>query len=313
MSQNPTHEFREFLLGLQAISQEKLDSLLHSFPDKKMENSSLCKFFLIQCTAQKIREDDFLQLLLNSIVRYVLKQEEYLQPSIPTFTADNIHDIYTKARDKFLTKNQNAGESGELILFLLLESQGIVQLLNKMNLKSSSEMPVHGLDAIHIQVKDGKIILHFGQSKMYDRLNAGVDSALTDVKKFTMDKKARRSELNLVSNYMDDKKFDQHAETIKNLISPYGKNKENLSEANSIFVGYEWDLLQNLSSRGSTELTSYLKTEYEKLHDEISTTVKTKISKIPEIKDQEFTVYLLPFSNIDEFRQSFVSGLKNGQ
>jgi len=313
MSQNPTDEFREFLLGLQAISPEKVDSLLHSFPDKKMENSSACKFFLIRCTAQKIREDEFLQLLLNNIVRYVLKKEEYLQPSIPTFTADNIHDIYTKARDKFLTKNQNAGESGELILFLLLESQGIVQLLNKMNLKTSSEMPVHGLDAIHIQVKDGKIILHFGQAKMYKKLNVGVDSALADVKKFTEDKKARSLELNLVSNYMDDKKFDQHAETIKNLISPYGKNKESLSEANSIFVGYDWDLLQNLSSRGSNDLTSHLKAEYEKLHDEISTDIKNKISKISEIKDQEFTVYLLPFSDIEEFRKSFVRELNNGK
>lgn len=314
MTQNVTNELKEFLVGLRAIAPEKLENVLESFPDKSLQNSSICKFFLIRCTAQQIRENDFLQLLFNSIVKYVLKREEYLPPdSLDSYVIDNIYDIWQKARSKFLTKNKNAGEVGELILFLLLESQGIVQLLNKMNLKTSSEMPIHGLDAIHIQAIDDKIILHFGQAKMYQNLNGGIDSALDDIKKFTTNQDARQLELNLVSNYIDDKKFDQHADTIKDLISPYGKHKEKLSEANSIFVGYNWDLLQELSRRGSIELTTYLKAEYEKIHDEISSTIKNKISKIPEIKNQEFTIYLLPFRDTEGFRKSFVMGLNNGK
>lgn len=313
MTQNATDELKEFLAGLRAISPEKLENLLESFPDKSLQNSSTCKFFLIRCTAQQIRESDFLQLLFNSIVKYVLKREEYQPHGLDSYASDNMYDIWQKARSKFLTKNKNAGEVGELILFLLLESQGIVQLLNKMNLKTSSEMPIHGLDAIHIQVINDKIILHYGQAKMYQNLNGGIDSALDDIKKFTTNQNARQLELNLVSNYIDDKKFDQHAETIKDLISPYGRHKEKLSEANSIFVGYNWDLLQELSKRGSTELTTYLKAEYEKIHDGISSTIKNKISKISEIKDQEFTIYLLPFRDTEDFRKSFVRGLNNGK
>lgn len=314
MTQNATDELREFLDGLRAISPEKLEDLLHVFPEKSMENSSTCKFFLIRCTAQQIREEDFIKLLLNSIVKYVLKREEYSPSgSLDNFTLDHIHDIWKSARSKFLTKNKNAGEVGELILFLILESEGIVQLLNKMNLKTSSEMPIHGLDAIHIQVVNDKIILHFGQAKMYQNLNGGIDAALEDVKNFTTNQNARELELNLVSNYIDDKKFDQHADTIKDLISPYGRHKENLNDSNSIFVGYNWDLLQNLSSRGSNELTPYLQTEYTKLHDDLSNNIKNKISKIPEIKDQEFTIYLLPFKDIQSFRALFLRRLNNGQ
>lgn len=313
MTNNATDELREFLAGLRAISPEKLENLLEGFPHKSLQNSSICKFFLIRCTAQQIREDDFLQLLLDSIVKYVLKREEYLPTSTLDDYVNEIRRIWESARSTFLTKNKNAGEVGELILFLLLESQGIVQLLNKMNLKMSSEMPVHGLDAIHIQATDSKIILHFGQSKMYQDFNAGINSALEDVKNFTANKKAHQSELRLVSNYMDDKKFDQYAETIKDLISPYGQHKENLNEANSIFVGYDWNVLQDLSKRGSNELTAYLKTEYEKLHEAISDSIKKKITKISEIKDQEFTIYLLPFRSVEKFRELFLRGLNNGQ
>jgi len=312
MVNNATDELREFLVGLQAISPEKLENLLHTFPEKSIQNSSSCKFFLIRCIAQQIRENDFLQLLFNSIVKYVLKREEYF-PSGSFDPSDHPYDIWQKARSKFLTKNPNAGEVGELILFLLLESQGIVQLLNKMNLKMSNEMPVYGLDAIHIQVKDGKIILHFGQGKMYQDFNGGINSALDDVKKFTTSQNAHQSELNLASNYMDDKKFDQYADVIKDLLSPYGKHKENLSEANSIFIGYNWNFLRDLTKKGATDLTTFLIAEYEKLHNEISSNISSKISQIPEIKNQEFTIYLLPFRDTEDFRNLFLRGLKNGQ
>jgi len=94
------------------------------------------------------------------------------------------YDLITKARRLFIrarNETKRSGEGGELILFNLLEMHGAPQVVSKMYLKTSAEMPVHGSDGLHLG--PGKpptdLIVYFGESK----LHASYDNSLADALK----------------------------------------------------------------------------------------------------------------------------------
>lgn len=90
---------------------------------------------------------------------------------------------FEKARNLFIKaqkQQKKAGEPGELILFVLLEwALRAPQLISKMYLKTSTEMPVHGSDGIHVGIdSDGKtLLLFFGESKLHADLSGGLTHA----------------------------------------------------------------------------------------------------------------------------------------
>lgn len=308
MSEKDFDDFKEFLNTRLNIEKQDLEKILYFFSEQSSPNIT-CNFYLIQCTTEYDREKDFIKFILRYIIPYVLKRKEYLPENITKEAyLTKIRDIYIRAKRSFMTKNPITGEGGELILFLLLESEGIVQLLNKMNLKMNHEIPVLGLDAIHIQAKNGVIFLHYGESKMYKNFDEGMREAVNTLENFNDEKE--EEDLNLVSSYIDNSKFDKYADKIIDLISPYKGNKENLSKANSVFIGYNWDVLSNCSEHKGRELGNYLKSEYIKSHKELFRKTKDRITKAKNTDGRSFNFYILPFKDIDEFRQNFLKELK---
>ena len=90
-------------------------------------------------------------------------------------------DLVSKTKSKFMDSIKSA-EVGELILYVLLEASGIVQLIQKMRLKTSKRISVFGFDAIHIGV-DEDITLYYGDSKMYKIFNDGLNRAIKKFKR----------------------------------------------------------------------------------------------------------------------------------
>jgi hypothetical protein len=295
---------KNHLSTIQSLDGKTLSNVLYSFPSPLSKNGLSCQFFLIECTSDEIREHDFIKFIISRIIVYVLKRKDYLLERLtPEERASRMTDIVKKAKSKFV-QNSQSGESGEIILFLILESKGIIQLLNKMNLKTSGQMHYNGLDAIHIQVHNG-IILHYGQSKLHSNFSQGVRRAINDINKFDLDKEEH--EINLVSSYIDDSRFDKYTESIIDIISPYPK-KRNLIKTNAVFIGYDWDLLNNHKKQNQESLCDYLQKEYEikhhTLYKKIQTLTKKKLSTT-----RSTTFYILPFKNIAKFRSEFLEEL----
>lgn len=311
--QSPKEEskkLQEFIEGRVAVTQEELQNLLHVFPDPSNSNVK-CEFYMMRCTAEEIREDDFIQFLLPKIIWYVLKRRDYLpKDATNKELIDKSWELVSTARKKFLTKSNKTGEFGELILFVLLESNGIVQVLNKMNLKTDKNMPIHGLDAIHLEVNEGKIILHYGEAKTYKSFTSAIDKAVKGLDEFHNEKDQKRLELNLVSSYIDESKFENYTDLIKNLLLPYSRHKENFGSCNSVFIGYDWDELKN-PKVGKDNLTDYLMTRYKESHQDLSEKVKAKIKETKRIAGQKFHVYMLPFRDVGEARRKFLGEVKN--
>ena len=141
--------------------------------------------------------------------------------------------LVSRAKSKFQKSNPKSGEIGELILFLLLESQNISQVISKIRLKTNREMPIHGEDAIHVEVQNGKIIIHYGEAKMYNNFDSALSSSIKSVE----NRNDRQNEIgiDLIRANIDESKFGIYADKIVELLDPYADNKENLFTLNIQF------------------------------------------------------------------------------
>ena len=120
----------QFIGTLQESTLSELCKYLVMSDEQKFKESNY-NFFTIKYDDEKIHENIFIKFLEEKIINYAVT---YKERSILEYK-----DMMKMAKSLFVKKRVNSGEAGELILFLILESRGIIQLLNKMNMKQSPE------------------------------------------------------------------------------------------------------------------------------------------------------------------------------
>lgn len=293
------------------LSSKDIRAIINVFP-KEIDPDS-CEFLLLKCTKDKIREEDFIEFLLDGIIRYTLTAKDYTPKGSTQSERDhwwqkNVLRLAKRAAYQF-SNSEHMGELGELFLFMLLESKGIVQLLNKMSLKTSVEMPIHGLDGIHIDVKEDSICLHYCYSKIYSRFARGLDDILDEVNDFHTDRSKQKFEINLVTSKIDEIKFKGHHEEIAQLLSPYYENKEIFSEMDSLFLGYQWDKLRKTPTQGKS-LSNYQIEEFKKRFDHIIQQYQSKKSIRSKLNDHKIALYFMPFQDVEGIRELFRHEIK---
>lgn len=283
-------DLKNYLDEIKHVKDGELNNHLYHFPIQKFDNIT-CLFYLVNCTANKIREEDFIEFLISKIIRYVLPKSEY--ESVENNSPDRYMDIVRKAKQAFseLTKS---GESGELILFVMLEAQGIVQLIQKMKLKTSKQILFQGMDAIHFGVNEvNEIVMHFGAAKMYKNLSSAIDDAMTELGDYEDEKSKQNIDIDLVTRHIDTLRFGKYVSLIKDMLNPYSENKEYAREQFSVLVSYDWATLKANNERKSG-LGQFLKNKYSEQHTLMLQKIKTKVCH-SKIHDREFQFYLLPF------------------
>ncbi|CUR51350.1 protein of unknown function [Nitrosotalea devaniterrae] len=298
-------ELKNQIAQAQPITEKELKKILE-ITKEKIDNNLSCRFLMIKTTSDSIRESDFLEFLKTNVVFYVLNYGDY-KNQISQKRADeirNITDLIYRARKKFQRKMRNTGEVGELILFLLLESEGISQVVSKMQLKTSSDWPFFGMDAIHLQVVRDKIIIHYGESKMRKEFGTSLNDAMSSISEFEKNYDDI-DEINIVSSFIDKTKFGKFTKEVVKLLNPYTSNKKDLGHSYSLLLCFDWNILQNLSNRGKQELSEHLQKKYEEECKRYSHSISERIKSEESIKDKNFMVYLLPFRDEERFSIKF--------
>jgi len=309
MNARRLEDFKNHLEKLTHEGPLSISGHLQSFPAIRPAKNLNFQFYLQKCDADKVLENEFREFLSEQIVRYVIKHK-FLDPKKMKDSAYQIR-LYRRARKRFSSKSPSAAEVGELILFVLLESQGILQIVQKMPLKTSKEMPIHGSDGVHIQIADGFFLLHFGESKMVRTYQEGIRKALFSISEFYKENKGesdRDLEVEIISTHIDEVKFEGFVDLIEELVLPYGGDKSKRREVKSIFVGYDWEAFKTLSSRNGKDLTTHLSDLFHKAQPSIVDFCKDMIDK-SDFKDEHFHIQFIPFINEQKFREKFKEAL----
>jgi hypothetical protein len=174
-----------------------------------------------------------------------------------------------------------------------------------MNLKTSPEMAIHGLDGIHIQVQDDKIVLHYGQSKIRSDFGMAIDDALDDAKTFLTDRRRQRHEFRLVRNNIDKIKFEKYSKSIPALLSPYHRDKKNLEKVNSLLLGYQWDELGRPDPSGKKDVEAFTIESYQAKHSKNALKISKKIDDIPELEGKKWSFFIIPFPDLWRIRNKW--------
>lgn len=122
--------------------------------------------------------------LCNQALNYALSRKRRMEVRKRLLEAQDadissMGSILTAVRDVFIEFHKEfpsrASEVGEVLAYCIAVSQlGAAQVAAKMSLKTSSNMPVHGLDGLHAKVENGCLYIYFLESKLSQNANAGV-------------------------------------------------------------------------------------------------------------------------------------------
>ncbi len=241
--------------------------------------------------------------LANNSLGYVLSRqnmEKVLQDS------SRMVEFVNKVKERFKAPDPNAGEGGELLLYSFLEAHlGAPKILSKMELKTSSELYIHGTDGVHLlQVSQNEYQLIFGESKMYGDIagqvgssaKCAVKAAFASVGKvlegsFEFDTWLVESEL--LKESLDQTKI----ELLSSVLLPGANGDDPIKKSNAfgIFIGFELDVTGlPLADLSTEEIEAKLR---ELANSAIAGEAET-IKK--EIKDRgldgyHFHMYAVPF------------------
>lgn len=219
-------------------------------------------------------------------------------------------DLHKKAVDLFIKANKNTnrnGEFGELITFLLIETAlKAPQLVAKMSLKTSPQMPVHGSDGIHVayDAKKKALRLYWGEAKCYDGINAALASAVQSIKE-NLDGKKMGHELFLVEQYFDLSGLPtEFKDTILSFLDPYDPNYNLRIDVSVMFVCFDFPGFANLNTidpndvedKFVSRLRLALPLYARKLDEEL---------KKKDIDHHEVEIFFLPVPSVADFRDKF--------
>lgn len=212
-----------------------------------------------------------------------------------------------KARALFIKAKQGShrsGEAGEIVLYLLTEwLLQAPQIVSKMYLKTSTQMPVHGTDGIHARY-DGKsktLYLYWGESKAHVGLKSALDSALESINEFIAGAYEKR-EIEIVSSQAD---FDGIGEEAKQAflryLDPYSTESNKRIAAHSCLLVFEFNPdLGDVPALAEQVFVDEVNQAAHEFIEKIGSTVETK-----GLGAQRFEFFLLPVPSVQDFRDKF--------
>lgn len=281
------------------------------------------RFFYLDFKNREPNQEIFVDYIFKKIDRYCIPRKVRNQAKKKYKETDD-ESVLTELHDKaiklfaFTNRKRGAhlGEPAELIAFIVLEAfLDAPQIASKMYMKTSTSMPVHGADAVHMRYhkETDCLDLIWGEAKLYDDLNNGLSKAVESIKSFiSIDSKtgekpqSRDIEIIKDSPDVDDEAMQQ---AICDYFDPYSDRAGKYQHIYTCLVGYDEALYGNLVGTTDEEVENYFRTEY------IEKAVRTYNSfsgkvKNADLSEMQFVLILLPFKNINKLREDFQSKLR---
>lgn len=146
------------------------------------------------------------EFLWHQCMYYALPRKRRLEYEAAIATDFSIVGrVHQAVRDVFITFNADypsrASELGEVLAYCVTQQHlTAAQVAAKMALKTSANMPVHGLDGIHAAFENGAMTLYFLESKLAGSANSGVKDYASSAAGFLANRQQYLREYQLVSD-----------------------------------------------------------------------------------------------------------------
>lgn len=262
--------------------------------------------------------DSFVEHIYGALVPFCLPRGE-VRRVLSRARADgdyrSIIRLGDRARDLFVRTRgaqTNGGEAGELMLFLMLEQILRAPLLvSKMNLKTNSNMNVHGRDGIHVRWDKtlDTLVLHLGESKLHEDFASGIDDAIDSILEYQTELRLRRREIALINGHMDLTGLPPAAESqLRDMLHPYSGRPVSLPTVHTCLIGFEYPAYSAVAHVSPAEIEEAFRKQYTKRADKIREQVCRKVGdRLPP--PARLSIFVFPFPDLQAFRLTFAQRL----
>ena len=168
------------------------------------------EFFYWDFTDGRYEDSHLIDFLSRKLIYFCLGKKEISETLRKAKTHEEITsavlELHERAKNLFiqvhklkLQKAKTSGEPAELLLFVFLETiMKAPQIVAKMELKTNSQMPVHGADGIHVGYNDGTLSIYLGEAKLYQQCSNAVSEAFNSICSIAKDKSKKENEIRLI-------------------------------------------------------------------------------------------------------------------
>lgn len=242
---------------------------------------------------------DLANCLADHLIEYCFSARRRGNPTHP-------HDygkLHREAR-RLLRKFETGGESGELLLYFLMESiLGAPQILAKMDLKTNRKIEVLGSDGIHMKWNDQDkcVDLFFGEAKLEQSVSSALDNAFASIERFHSEGSSEL-EFGLVTSH-----FKWSDEKVRQAVIEYVDRQKPGPDCrinHACLIGYDWSEYQKLGGLRQDALEMEFKDRYRAHAPNLMKKFSARYDGCA-LKHLRFEVFFLPFRTVQEFRDAF--------
>jgi len=240
------------------------------------------------------------KVLVAHIVTYCLNEKR-----IQEACSSPVSFAWQDARNLF-TQRDDSGESGEILLYLLLEVVlQAPQVLAKMSLKTNPQMEVHGADGVHVKYNgpNQPLDVFLGESKIYKRVDKAIADALSSISEVR--ERGLNHEILLATEHFKWLKPEAR-DAIHTLLDPNAPSCNHRINF-VVLIGFEF------APDGRTKIKESLETftdRYTSRADSLTKLVKEKLAAAKNEHDDIVHIFFVPLLDAEGFRREFVKCLQ---
>lgn len=201
-----------------------------------------------------------------------------------------------------------SGEAGELLLYFFQEAVlSAPQLVAKMSLKTNPRLEVNGSDGIHgtWNPDTNTLDLFFGEAKIYSDYTDALRRAFISLERFHAEEMLTH-EIPMISNH-----FKHVDETARRALIQYLEGDRGTTTVNTnhaLLVGHTWDAYEGFTAQTMETILTQLIEAYRAASSHWRDLLQARFDGFSR-RDLRFEVFLLPFQNVQAFRDAFDQAL----
>ena len=277
------------------------------------------EFFYWDFTDGRYEDSHLIDFLSRKLIYFCLGKKEISETLRKAKTHEEITsavlELHERAKNLFiqvhklkLQKAKTSGEPAELLLFVFLETiMKAPQIVAKMELKTNSQMPVHGADGIHVGYNDGTLSIYLGEAKLYQQCSNAVSEAFNSICSIAKDKSKKENEIRLIKSFINIED-DNLKEGILEYLDPYSTKSKNMKIIFSCFIGFDFNKYEKIQTLPPEKVKDYFEKEYKEQAKVICNYIENGV-KDYNAHDIDIQFFLLPFPSVIDFRKAFYDKL----